>query len=352
MEIGVGMFGDNHYENGKVQPVGERLRELIEEIKLMDEVGLDFFGLGEHHRPDYSVSTPEVILAAAAPVTKNIKLGSAVTVLSSSDPVRVYQQYATIDHLSNGRAEITAGRGSFIESFPLYGFKLEDYDELFEEKLELLVNINQTNPISWKGKHRASLNNQTILPRAAQPQLPVWVAVGGTPESVVRAAGLGLPVIFAIIGGNPAHFKPMFDYYRRAWNHFKHEEKNLQVGVHMHCFFGENSSTTVNEYYPHYAAQMDRVGSSRGWPPYQRSSYDMGRGKNGALVIGDANEAIDKILYLQEMFGLTRFAAHMDVGGPSHLSLMKSIEILGTKIAPKVREALKEPAKKDPLLVA
>jgi probable LLM family oxidoreductase len=352
MEIGVGMFGDNHYENGKVQPVGNRLRELIEEIKLMDEVGLDFFGLGEHHRPDYSVSTPEVVLAAAAPVTKNIKLGSAVTVLSSSDPVRVYQQYATIDHLSHGRAEITAGRGSFIESFPLYGYKLEDYDELFEEKLELLVQINQTNPISWKGKHRASLNKQTILPRAAQDQLPIWVAVGGTPESVVRAAGLGLPVIFAIIGGSPAHFTPMFDYYRKAWAHFKHDEEKLQVGVHMHCFFGDDSANTAQEYFPAYKAQMDRVGSTRGWPPYQRATYDAGRGKNGALVIGDASEAIDKILYLQEMLGLTRFAAHMDVGGPSHLSLMRSIEILGTKIAPEVRKALSKQPKKELEVVA
>jgi probable LLM family oxidoreductase len=342
MEIGVGMFGDNHFDaSGKAQPTGVRLRELIEEIKLMDEVGLDFFGLGEHHRPDYSVSTPEIVLAAAAPVTSRIKLGSAVTVLSSADPVRVYQQYATLDHLSHGRAEITAGRGSFIESFPLYGYKLEDYDELFEEKLELLVALNHTNPITWKGKHRAALNNQQVLPRAAQEKLPVWVAVGGTPESVVRAASLGLPVIFAIIGGNPAQFKPMFDYFRKAWAHFGHDEKDLQMGVHMHCFLGDDSALIANEYYPHYAAQMDRVGSTRGWAPYQRATYDMGRGKKGALIIGDANEAIDKMLYLQEMFGLTRFAAHMDVGGPAHLSLMRSIEILGTKIAPEVRKALK-----------
>lgn len=342
MEIGVGMFGDNHFDaNGKAQPTGVRLRELIAEIKLMDEVGLDFFGLGEHHRHDYSVSTPEMVLAAAAPVTKKIKLGSAVTVLSSSDPVRVYQQFATLDHLSEGRAEITAGRGSFTESFPLYGYNLEDYDELFEEKLELLVAVNHTNPISWKGKHRPSLTKQQVLPRAAQEKLPVWVAVGGTPESVVRAAKLGLPVIFAIIGGNPAQFKPLFDYYRRAWNHFGHPEKDLQVGVHMHCFFGDDSNLTANTYYPHYAAQMDRVGSTRGWPAYQRATYDTGRSQKGSLIIGDAYEAIDKILYLQEMFGLTRFAAHMDVGGPPHLSLMRSIEILGTKIAPEIRKVLK-----------
>jgi probable LLM family oxidoreductase len=343
MELGVGMFGDNHYDtSGKPLSAGDRLRELIEEIKLMDEVGLDFYGIGEHHRPDYAVSTPEIILAAAATVTKNIKLGSAVTVLSSADPVRVYQSFATIDQLSNGRAEIVAGRGSFIESFPLYGYNLNHYDELFEEKLDLLQKINQQNPITWNGKHRAALNNQQVLPRAVNNHLNIWVAVGGTPESVVRAGKAGLPVIFAIIGGNPAQFKPLFQYYRDVYTHFKHDETKLQVGVHMHCFFGENSKQVADEYYPLYAAQMTRVGSSRGWPPYQRNQFDFGRGKEGALIIGDANEAIDKILQMQEMFGLTRFSAHMDVGGPSHASLMKSIEIFGTKIAPKVKEALKK----------
>lgn len=343
MELGVGMFGDNHYDkNGKVLPVGQRLQELIEEIKLMDELGLDFYGIGEHHRPDYAVSTPEIILAAAATVTKNIKLGSAVTVLSSADPVRVYQQFATIDQLSNGRAEITAGRGSFIESFPLYGYNLNDYDGLFEEKLELLQKINNENPISWKGKYRAALNNQEILPRAVHDRLNIWVAVGGTPESVLRAGKAGLPVIFAIIGGSPVQFQPLFDYYKKVYQHFEHDTTKFEVGVHMHCFFGENSKQTADEYYPLYAGQMDRVGRSRGWPPYQRNQYDFGRGKDGALIIGDANEAIDKILQMQELFGLTRFSAHMDVGGPSHASLMKSIEIFGTKIAPKVREALKK----------
>lgn len=341
MELGIGMFGDNHYDaQGKVQPVGHRLNELLEEIKLMDELGIDFFGIGEHHRPDYSVSVPEIILAAAAPITKRIKLGSAVTVLSSTDPVRVYQQYATIDHLSQGRAEITAGRGSFIESFPLYGYDLKDYEGLFSEKLELLLQVNQENPISWKGKYRPALVQQQVLPRALQPQLPIWVAVGGTPESVVRAAKLGLPVIFAIIGGNPAHFQPLFQYYRELWEHFGHPAEQLQVGVHMHGFFGEDSQAIADAYYPHYAAQMSRVGKDRGWPAYQRSQFEMGRGKNGHLLIGDAEEAIDKILQLQDLFGLTRFAAHMDVGGPDHASLMKSIEIYGTKIAPKVRAAL------------
>lgn len=342
MELGVGMFGDNHYVNGKPLPVGQRLQELLEEIKLMDELGLDFFGIGEHHRPDYAVSVPEIILAAAASVTKQIKLGSAVTVLSSADPVLVYQQFATIDQLSNGRAEITAGRGSFIESFPVYGYNLNDYDALFEEKLALLQKINNEHPVTWKGTYRAALNNQEIYPRAVNDHLNIWVAVGGTPESVVRAGKAGLPVIFAIIGGSPVQFQPLFQYYRDVYKHFKHDAAKLQVGVHMHCFFGEDSKQTADEYYPYYSAQMDRVGRSRGWPAYQRNQFDFGRSKDGALIIGDANEAIDKILQMQELLGLTRFSAHMDVGGPSHKALMKSIEIYGTKIAPKVKEALKK----------
>lgn len=343
MELGVGMFGDNHYDsNGKPLSTGERLKELIEEIKLMDELGLDFFGIGEHHRPDYAVSSPEIVLAAAATVTKKIKLGSAVSVLSSSDPVKLYQNFATIDLLSNGRAELMAGRGSFIESYPLFGYKLEDYDELFDEKLDLLTKINHNNPVTWKGKFRAALSNQQVLPRAVNDHLSMWIAVGGTPESVVRAAKYGLPVMFAIIGGSPVQFKPLFEYYKKAWQHFGNDPDALQAGVHIHAFFGENSKEIADEYYPVYAAQMNRVGSTRGWPPYERSVYDAGRQRSGHLIISDAAEAIDKILYLHELFGLTRFSAHMDVGGPSHKALMKSIEIYGSKIAPKVREALKQ----------
>ncbi len=341
MELGIGMFGDNHYdEQGKPLPAGERLRELIEEIKLMDEVGIEFFGIGEHHRPDYAVSVPEVVLAAAATVTKKIKLGSAVTVLSSTDPVRIYQSFATVDQLSNGRAELMAGRGSFIESFPLYGYDMNHYNELFEEKLELLLQINQQERITWKGKFRAPLQDQVVLPRAVNNHLNIWVAVGGTPESVVRAARLGLPVMFAIIGSNPAQFKPLFQYYKELYEHEGHDLKNFQVGVHMHSFFGEHSQQTADAYYPVYSAQMTRVGVSRGWAPFTRSQYEQGRGKDGAYLFGDINEAVDKILHMHELFGLSRFSAHMDVGGPSHSMLMKSIEIFGTKIAPKVREAL------------
>lgn len=342
MELGIGMFGDVNINNkGEIQPAGQRLKELIEEIKLMDEVGLDFFGIGEHHRPDYAVSVPEIILAAAASVTKSIKLGSAVSVLSSSDPVKLYQSFATVDLISDGRAELMAGRGSFTESFPLYGNKLQDYDELFEEKLELLLKINNEERITWSGKFRPALANQEVLPRAVNNKLNIWIAVGGTPESVLRAGKHGLPVIFAIIGGNPAQFLPLFDYYRKVWEHFGYDKNALQVGVHMHSFFGEDSKQTADEYYPLYAAQMNRIGRQRGWPPYQKQQFEKGRESDGHLIIGDANEAVDKILHMQELFGLTRFSAHMDVGGPSHQSLMKSIEIFGTKIAPKVREALK-----------
>jgi probable LLM family oxidoreductase len=343
MELGIGMFGDLHMnKNGETQPAGQRLKELIEEIKLMDQVGLDFYGIGEHHRPDYAVSTPEIIIAAAAAVTKNIKLGSAVSVLSSSDPVRLYQSFATIDLISDGRAELMAGRGSFIESFPLFGYSLDDYDELFEEKLELLLKINKENPITWKGKFRPALNRQQILPRAVNNELSIWIAVGGTPESVLRAGKHGLPVIFAIIGGNPAQFKPLFEYYKKVYEHFAHDRNKFRVGVHMHAFFGDDSKKIADEYYPIYSAQMDRVGRSRGWPPYQEQQYIAGRGINGHLIIGDANESIDKILHMHELFGLNRFSAHMDVGGPSHKLMMRSIEIYGAKIAPKVREALKE----------
>jgi len=341
MELGIGMFGDLQISaDGQIQQAGQRLHEIIEEIKLMDELGLDFFGMGEHHRPDYAVSAPEIILAAAASVTRNIKLGSAVSVLSSSDPVKLYQSFATVDLLSNGRAELMAGRGSFIESFPLFGFDLQDYDELYEEKLDLLLKINKNPRISWKGKFRPALQDQLVLPRAVNDHLNIWVAVGGTPASVERAGRLGLPVMFAIIGGNPAQFKPLFDYYKAVYLQNGHDPEAFQTGVHMHSFFGEDSQTVADAYYPLYSAQMNRIGRSRGWPAYQPAQFEFGRGKNGALIIGDVNESVEKILAMKELFGLTRFSAHMDVGAPSHAQMMKSIEIFGSKIAPKVREAL------------
>ncbi len=342
MELGISMFGDLHWDTGtgKFQPGRQRLQELLEEIKLMDEVGLDYFGIGEHHRPDYAVSSPEILLAAAASITKNIKLGSAVTILSSSDPVKVYQNFAMIDLLSGGRAEIMVGRGSFIESFPLFGYDLEDYDKLFTEKLELLLEVNRKETVTWEGELRASLKNQQVFPRA-EKQLPIWVAVGGTIESVIRAARLGLPLMIAIIGGNPVQFKPFFELYEQEYRKNGHDRSGYRIGIHSHALFGENSKEIAEKYYPYYAGQMDRIGKSRGWMPYTKQQFEMGRSPGGAVFVGDAQEAIDKILYQQELFGLKRFVAHMDVGAPPHKEIMKSIEIFGTKIAPEVRKALK-----------
>lgn len=343
LEIGIGMFGDLRIDpkTGEIQTTQQRLHEIIEEIKLMDEVGLDFFGIGEHHRPDYAVASPEIVLAAAATVTKNIKLGSAVSVLSSTDPVKLYQDFATVDLLSDGRAEIMAGRGSFIESFPLFGYELKDYDDLFVEKLDLLLKINNNETLTWNGKFRKPLVNQPILPRALNNQLPVWIAVGGTTNSVVRAGRLGLPVMFAIIGGAWEQFKPLFELYKKVYLESGHDSEKFQVGVHMHSFFGEDSTELSKEYYPLYSAQMDRIGSSRGWPPYRYEQYQQGRDMRGHLIVGDPAYAVDKILKIVETFGLTRFSAHMDVGAPSHKDIMKSIEIFGDKIAPAVRDAIK-----------
>ncbi|MCX2429207.1 Atu2307/SP_0267 family LLM class monooxygenase [Pedobacter sp. GR22-10] len=341
MELGIGMFGDLQINaKGDIQPAQQRLQEIIEEIKLMDQVGLDFYGIGEHHRPDYAVSSPEIILAAAATVTKKIKLSSAVSVLSSSDPVKLYQNFATIDLISNGRAELMAGRGSFIESFPLFGYDLQDYDELYEEKLELLLKINREPKVNWKGKFRAGLVNQEVLPRAVNNNLKIWVAVGGTPQSVERAGRLGLPVMFAIIGGQPNQFKPLFDYYKKVYQAHGHDMAKFEVGVHMHSLFGANSRDISDYYFPLYSAQMNRIGKSRGWAPFQRNQFEAGRSPEGALIIGDVNESVDKILAMEATFGLTRFSAHMDVGGPSHAAMMKSIELFGNQIAPAVRKAL------------
>ncbi len=342
MELGIGMFGDVRIneKTGYIQTPQQRLAEIIEEVKLMDEVGLDFFGIGEHHRPDYAVSSPEIILAAAATVTKNIKLGSAVSVISSADPVKLYQDFSTVDNISNGRAEIMAGRGSFIESFPVYGYDLKDYEALFDEKLKLLLTLNNNEIVNWRGDFRPSIQNQTIYPRPVQDKLPIWVAVGGTTSSVIRAGKLGLPIMFAIIGGNPENFLPLFEVYQQAYLDNGHDQTKMQIGVHMHSFFGEDTEQIANEYYPIYAAQMDRIGKSRNWPPYTRHQFDFGRSKNGHLIVGDPQLAIDKLIHYNKLFGLTRFSAHMDVGAPDHLAMMKSIELFGTKIAPEVKKSI------------
>lgn len=342
IELGIGMFGDVQIndQTGEIQSASKRMKEILEEIKLMDQVGLDFFGMGEHHREDYAVSSPEILLAAAASITENIKLGSAVSVISSADPVKLYQDFSMVDLLSDGRAEIMAGRGSFTESFPLFGQQLQNYDALFDEKLKLLIQINENEEITWTGRFRPSLNNQKIYPQPKNGKLPIWVAVGGTPQSVIRAGKLGLPVMFAIIGGTLERFQPLFEYYRQAWEDNGHSMNDFQVGVHMHALFGDDSQEIADWYYPFYSSQMNRIGKSRGWPTYQRNQYDFGRSKSGHLNVGDPAYAIDKILYAIELFGLTRFSAHMDVGAPDHAKMMKSIEIYGDKIAPKIREAL------------
>jgi len=342
MELGIGMFGDLAFDpqTGKPREAKLKLHEILEQIKLADEVGLDVFGLGEHHRPDYAVSSPEIVLAAAASVTKNIKLTSTVTVLSSAEPVKVYQDFSTIDLISNGRAEIAVGRGSFIESFPLFGYDLKDYNQLFEEKLDLLLNINDNEIVNWSGKLRAPLVKQMVLPRAINDgRLPIWIAVGGTPESVLRAAKLGLPLIVAIIGGMPKQFQPLIEFYKEEYIKNGHDIEKMQIGIHSHTFLSDENAT-IDGYFHNYASQMNRIGASRGWAPYTKAQYNGGRSKEGALFIGSAEEVTDKILYMHELFGITRFIGHMDVGDPSHRDMMKAIELFGTKVAPKVREAL------------
>ncbi len=340
MEIGIGMFGDLYYDTSrqKFESTAQKLQQITEQVKLADELGLDIISLGEHHRPDYAIAATEVVLAALATVTKRIKLASGVTVLSSADPVKVFQDYATIDLISNGRAEIIAGRGSFIESFPLFGYDLKDYHSLFEEKIELLVKINNEDPITWSGKHRAPLQNQHIFPRPERP-IPIWIAVGGTPESVHRAARLGLPLIVAIIGGQPRQFKQLIDFYKQEYIAFGHDPANMQIGVHSHAFVTTNQDKLLDQYFPLYAAQMDRIGSSRGWPPYTNQQFLAGLHKEGALFMGDPDYVTEKIINLIEMFGITRFVAHIDVGAPSHDDMMRCIELFGTKVAPQVRKA-------------
>lgn len=341
MELGIGMFGDLTFDKQtqKFQSNSQKFQELIEQVKLADEVGIDVFALGEHHREDYAVSTPEIVLSALSTVTKNIKLASGVSVISSADPVKLYQDFATIDLISNQRAEIIAGRGSFIESFPLFGYDLKDYNELFEEKLDLLLKINQNENLSWEGKLRAPLENQTVYPRAER-ELPVWVAVGGTPESVLRAAKLGLPIIFAIIGGMPKQFKPLIDFYKENYKVYGHDISKMQVGVHSHTFLADSDDEILNNYFPYYESQMNRIGKSRGWSPYTKMQFQGGMSPEGALFMGEPNKVIDKMISTIEMFGLTRFVAHIDVGGPTHKEMMKAIELYGTKVLPEVRKAI------------
>ena len=338
MELGISSFAELTPDpvTGKTISGHQRMMDLMEEIELADQVGLDVYALGEHHRPDFIVSSPAVVLAAAAVKTSHIRLSSAVTVLSSDDPVRVFQDFATVDLLSGGRAEIMAGRGSFIESFPLFGYDLKDYDELFSEKLELLLKLNESEKISWKGKHRSSIQNLGVYPRPFQKKLPVWIAVGGTPESVIRSGKLGLPMALAIIGGSPANFLPLVELYRKTSTAAGHGR--LPLAVHSHGYVSEDSQQAADEFFPSYAYVMSNIGRERGWPPTTRAQFEAGRSRQGALLVGSPQQIIDKILFEKELFGLDRFLLHVSVGTMPHDQIMHSIELFGTRVAPAIRK--------------
>ena len=334
MEFGLVTFADV----GSAIGPRERLANLLEELRLADELGLDVFGVGEHHRADFAVSAPAVVLAAAAAGTERIRLASAVTVLSSDDPVRVFEEFATVDNLSGGRAEIWAGRGSFTESFPLFGYDLEDYDALFAEKLELLLEIRANERVTWSGRHRAPLDDAGVYPRPVQDPLPVWIAVGGTPTSVVRAGALGLPLILAIIGGQPERFAPLIDLYRRAAAQSGHGD--LPVAINTHAFVGDDRA----HFAPHYMRMMGRIGRERGWPPMTPQQYEALRSPRGALAAGGAEEVAQKILFEHELFGHDRYLAQMAAGEVPHLEVMRSIERFGTEVVPLVRAELERRA--------
>jgi probable LLM family oxidoreductase len=343
MEIGIYTFADvgTHPITGETINAHTRLNQLMDEIRLADSSGLDVFAVGEHHRPDYAVSSPSVVLGAAAVITSKIRLSSAVTVLSSDDPVRVFQQFATIDNLSSGRAEIMAGRGSFIESFPLFGYDLNDYDALFSEKLEMLLQLNKEEKITWKGKLTQNISNKGVYPRPYQDKLPVWVAVGGTPESVVRAAQLGLPMAVAIIGGQPARFVSLTQLYRNVYKQSAHTDRPVQLSINSHTYISATSQKARDEFYAPYAEVMSRIGRERGWPPLSRQQFDASTQPGGALLVGSPQEVVDKILYQYELFGHTRFLAQMSIGAMPHNLNLKSIELLATRVAPEVRKHIK-----------
>ena len=342
MQIGIYSFGEATPDaaTGRTVSAARRVRDLVEEIALADAVGLDVFGVGEHHRPDYVVSSPAVVLAAAAERTTRIRLTSAVTVLSSDDPVRVFQDFATLDLLSGGRAEIAAGRGSFVESFPLFGQDLRDYDALFAEKLDLLLRLRETERVTWAGAHRPAIDDRGVYPRPLQHPLPVWVAAGGTPQSVVRAGTLGLPLALAIIGGEPARFVPLVALYREAARRAGHDAAALPVSINSHGFVARDSAEAAERAWPPYLDVMGRIGRERGWPPPTRARFDAERGPRGALLIGSPAQLVDKILWEHELFAHSRTLVQLSVGTIPHDAMLRAIELLGTAVAPAVRRAL------------
>jgi probable LLM family oxidoreductase len=345
MQIGIDSFAALVPDpiTGVTVSAEERMGHLLEEIALADEVGLDVFGLGEHHREEYLDSAPAVILGAAAARTKRIRLTSAVTVLSAADPVRVFQNFATLDLLSHGRAEMVVGRGSFIESFPLFGLKLEDYDSLFVEKLDLLLELRESTHVNWSGKHRAALTGQGVYPRPLQNPIPIWLGVGGTPESFARAGALGLPLMVAIIGGEPHRFRPLIDLYREAGHRAGHPAETLKVGIHALGYVANTDQEASDDFFPGYAEAFTKIGRERGWPPVTRAQFEALRRPTGALFVSDAETVVEKVLRLNESLGgVARLSFQMSVAALQHDKLMRAIELLGTKVAPLVRKSLPE----------
>jgi probable LLM family oxidoreductase len=336
MELGITTFAETYPDplTGEKISHGDRLRQVLEEIVLAEEVGLAVYGVGEHHRPDFAASSPAVVLAAAAGRTSRIRLSPAVIILSSADPVRTFQDFATLDQVSSGRAELLVGRGSFIESFPLFGYSLADYDELFSEKLDLLLAIRDNERVTWSGKHRPPLDNQAIYPRPYQDPLPVWVGVGGTPESIVRAATRGLPVALAIIGGNPDRFAFFADLHRRTLVESGFDPAHVPLAVHAHGYLSDDPDQAADEYYPSYALAMSTIGRERGWGPMTRQQFDMMRGPEGSLVFGEVEVVAAKIIRIREILGIERFMLHISVGTLPHDKVMRAIELFGTKVAP------------------
>jgi probable LLM family oxidoreductase len=341
MQVGIDSFAAAFDETSRAVNPSERLQDLVKQIERADQVGLDAFGVGEHHRRDFLDSAPAVILGAAAARTQRIRLTSAVTVLSAADPVRVFQEFATLDLLSQGRAEMVVGRGSFVEAFPLFGLRLEDYDSLYAEKLDLLLKIRDNEHVHWSGEYRPALTGQGVYPRPLQNPLPIWVGVGGTPESFVRAGVLGLPLMVAIIGGETRHFRPLIDLYREAGRRAGHSPDQLKVGIHSLGYVAETTQQAADDFFPGYARAFTDVGKERGWRPVTRADFDAQRGSQGALIIGDPDEVVKKIIrHSKALGGISRITFQMNAASLPHVKLMRAIELLGTRVAPTLREEI------------
>jgi probable LLM family oxidoreductase len=341
MQIGIDSFAAAYDDASLAVSASDRVRNLVEQIEHADQVGLDVFGIGEHHRREYLDSAPAVILGAAAVRTRRIRLTSAVTVLSSADPVRVFQSFATLDLLSQGRTEMVVGRGSFIESFPLFGLKLEDYDSLFAEKLDLLLKIRDNEHVHWSGKHRAALTGQGVYPRPVQNPLPIWLGVGGTPQSFARAGALGLPLMVAIIGGEPRRFRPLVDLYRETGKKFGHSPDRLRVGVHALGYIAATTQEAIDDFFPGYVRAFASVAKERGWPPVTRAAFDVQRTPQGALLVGNAEEVVEKVVHYSEALGgISRLSFQMNAASLPHAKLMRAIEAIGTRVVPALRERL------------